>query len=325
MISYTGLPDIWSRRALEARYNPLKVSRTIWQVESWWWTQARRSWLDSLANIVNTKTWHAPEWEEIGLVAMNVVLRVGSWSARRFVEWRKAHRRATHPGTPELIKMAAPGEGVTVLQAFDWSGIEDIDWAMLEGETWGQFKARVFTPLRDQVYAVPTEFCDRYVATRLPPIVGATEELQGRVRDFLAYAQREAWDDQMLEGKLRAAGDWPLARVRNQIRTESATLYNCGRFYHFAADEAIIGYTYIVTLDDRTTEICRELHEQTVRAEDLRAVPPLHFSCRTLLEPIFDFERPVFADIDDLPEPGEGKWERFEGFGQKDLIAELRG
>ena len=159
----------------------------------------------------------------------------------------------------------------------------------------------------------------------MPPIVGATEELQGRVRDVIRDAQIEAWTARELERQLTKAGDWPLARVRNQIRTETATMYNAGRFQHFAGDESIVGYEYLVTLDDRTTEICRELSDQKVRAEDLRAVPPLHFNCRTVLEPLFEFERPRFEDIETLPEPGDEHYPQFEGFGQSELIEETRG
>ncbi len=54
---------------------------------------------------------------------------------------------------------------------------------------------------------------------------------------------------------------------------------------------------------------------------ELKAVPPLHYQCRTILMPIFAWERTKFNEDGEVPVPGQGEFQQFEGFGQPDLLA----
>lgn len=310
MITYAGLPDIWH---LPTRYNSLQISRMVWLTERWWWRTCHRHVENIIDDILSHRGMPPAELEEAGLVAMNVIARLGAWSAKRFSEEAKRRRRA--PGTARLLP-------VQMAAADPW----DVSWARLEGENWGAFKQRVFTPLRDETFGIATGFVDRYVATRLPPIANADEQLQRRVRDIVSEAQGKVWTRKEFEGALRKAGSWPLARVRTQIRTETSTMYNGGRFAHMAEDDAVVGYQYEVVLDDRTTDICTELADVKVSKEDLRDNPPIHFACRTVLIPIFEWEKGFkWANPSEIPSPGEGNYAQYEGFGQHELVAEFGG
>lgn len=309
MLSYAGLPDIWH---LPERYNPLQISRMVWLAERWWWRTCHGQIESLIADALAHRGLSEPELEEAGRVAMNVIARLGAWSAKRFGEVAKSRRRI--PGTAKLkpVQMAAPIPG-------------EISWERLAGETWEEFKHRVFGPLVDATFGIATDFLDRYVAKRLPPIANADEQLRRRVRDVVHEAQGQVWTDRELESALRSAGNWPLARVRTQIRTETSTMYNGGRFAHMAEDEAIVGYEYDVTQDDRTSDICEELVGVTVAKDDLTAVPPNHPNCRTVLVPIFEWQSGFqWSDPSGIPSPGEGNYAQYEGFGQHDLIDEFR-
>jgi len=319
-VDFSGLPDIFSRAALTARYNPLQVRRMVWLAERWWWQQAGAAWESVIRGVRSPgDVPDVQEWDLIADVAMNCILRVGGLGARKQGQLRRAKPWAKPPSlTLRTVAMADEGDPYGVL--------DGIDWSMLDGETWDEFKLRVFAPLSEQVYGIPTDFANRYVETRLPPIRAAEEQTRARVADVMRDAMLHGWQDKEIEANLRATGQWPLARVRNQVRTETATMFNAGRFRAFQADEEVVGYEYVVTLDERTTAICQALAGKKVKASEIEAVPPLHYQCRTVLEPIFSFDSGYkFDEAGLLPAPGRGNYMQFAGFGQPELVKETWG
>ena len=310
MITHSGLPPIIDTEALPTTYSSFTVSRYAWLAETWWWSQARREYDAAIARVVAGREWTDPQWAEVGRTAMATVARVGSWGIKAYIAWADAHRGKRKPAAQlRTVRMAA-----------------EVDWTQLDGETYEQFADRVFTPLREAVYGVPVGFVDEYVATRIPPIVDATAELRERVQGIMAQSQMTGMATNELEAALQAAGEWPLARVRNQIRTETSTMYNAGRWQHMARDEMVAAYRVVATLDLRTTAFCRAMHGTVIRQGDMQAIPPYHYQCRTIVEPVFEWERAATLQPSEILVPGEGNFANapYQGFGQRDLVARFR-
>lgn len=307
MLNLTGLPSLWQ---WPPRYTAALTTRRVWLVERWWWREAHLE-LRRVLEAATAGYVQAPAWAEIADVAGHAIIRLGAYGAKQECAIAKRRGRAATPRLRTVQMAEGPGE---------------VSWERWPGEDWEQYKRRVFTPLHDEMFGVPTAFCERYVARHLPLIRDAEEETRRRVQAIVDSAQRDWVSDRELQRRLQAAGNWPLARVRTQIRTETSNLYNAGRFVYMEGDEAVVGYEYVVTLDGRTTELCKALAGKRVRAEDLKAVPPLHFNCRTILAPVFDFDR-GFAWAEAVPVPGEGDYRgaQYQGFGQPELFAEVRG
>ncbi len=309
MLNLSGLPNLWQE---PRRYTAAVTSRRVWRVERWWWREAHLE-LRRVLEAAREGYVRSPAWSEIADLAGQAIIRLGAWGAKQECAIAKRRGRAATPRlrTVQMAEEPVPGQ---------------VSWERWPGETWEQYKARVFTPLHDSMFGVPTAFCERYVAKHLPLIRGAEEETRRRVQQIVDQAQREWLTDKEYQAKLQAAGNWPLARVRTQIRTETSNLYNAGRYAYMESDEAVVGYEYVVTLDGRTTDLCKALAGKRVRAGELKAVPPLHFNCRTVLAPVFDFDR-GFAWDRDVPAPGEGLYQgaSYKGFGQPALVEEFRG
>lgn len=87
----------------------------------------------------------------------------------------------------------------------------------------------------------------------------------------------------------------------------SGHIYNMASLSRYQADSMVSAYAYLVTQDDRTTQICLGYVDVLVSATALRDVPPLHFMCRTVLEPYFAWENPALT--------GYGEAEPQKGFG----------
>ena len=94
------------------------------------------------------------------------------------------------------------------------------------------------------------------------------------------HSEEEATD---LIGKLiDGRTEWQARRI---ARTEMTRLYNLGLVQAYKDAPDLWGYEYDVTLDDRTTEICKPLAGLQFRKDQLtpEKMPPLHISCRTVL------------------------------------------
>lgn len=77
--------------------------------------------------------------------------------------------------------------------------------------------------------------------------------------------------------------------LERYARTKTTEIFNKGRLAFFDNSEAVDGYQYSAVLDGRTTAICAGLHGKKFK-KGTQPVPPMHFSCRSLLIPITIFE-----------------------------------
>ena len=72
-------------------------------------------------------------------------------------------------------------------------------------------------------------------------------------------------------------------------RTKLTETMNRGRLEFFEESKIVKGYQYSAILDGRTTSICQGLHGKKFK-EGEQPIPPMHFSCRSLLIGITVFE-----------------------------------
>lgn len=91
------------------------------------------------------------------------------------------------------------------------------------------------------------------------------------------------------------------ARADIIARTESSKAFNWGRRSRFDQSAALAGYRYSAIMDQRTTEICKALHDASWEKgnPDLdHNTPPNHFRCRSILVPIHKYKDWTFRDPD---------------------------
>jgi len=91
-------------------------------------------------------------------------------------------------------------------------------------------------------------------------------------------------------------------RIERNVRTNVSRAYNESRKqqYQDLSDE-IVAYQFSAIMDGRTSRLCRSLDEKIFKPTEIdRYNPPLHFSCRSLLVPIFHDEE--FTGYDSMPE-----------------------
>jgi SPP1 gp7 family putative phage head morphogenesis protein len=247
-------------------------------------------------------------------------LAIGGWAGRRLIE--EEREKAGEGALP--AGLAVPQ---VALREGDW---RELNRALGKLRVTGQGRLSVPRAIAEQLkfpegfrrsFGIDPEVARGYVEERLPPIVGATEELQRRVRDAVGKAGREAWDPEQLEQDLQRIGGWSDSRVRNQMRTESGTMFERGRFTGFAEDPAIVGYRFLVTQDRRTTAICRAHVGVVVSVGQLQAIPPFHYQCRTRLIPVF-----AWSELGNRIGGGSGQAqpEVMGGFGQGGFVAEMK-
>lgn len=80
-------------------------------------------------------------------------------------------------------------------------------------------------------------------------------------------------------------------RLENIARTEVAKIYSQSRWREFDSTEEIVGYEVAAIKDLRTTDICRARDGKRFPKDQIEGnLPPYHFSCRTVLLPIFAWE-----------------------------------
>lgn len=85
-------------------------------------------------------------------------------------------------------------------------------------------------------------------------------------------------------------------------RTKSTEVLNKGRHAFFEDSGVVSAYQYSAILDGRTTAICAGLHGKVFQ-KGTEPIPPLHFSCRSLLVPITQFEEFTADDKPNAKDP----------------------
>lgn len=101
--------------------------------------------------------------------------------------------------------------------------------------------------------------------------------------------------------------------LQTVIRTKTTEIYNSARKTYWETDklakELVSAYEYSAIIDDRTSDVCRELDGKIFEKGEFidKVTPPLHFSCRSILVPVTRFEDYTPAaepSIDSLKEMG---------------------
>lgn len=98
--------------------------------------------------------------------------------------------------------------------------------------------------------------------------------------------------------------------LNRQIRNATMDTMNAGRFNRGQASDQVIGYRYNAILDDRTTDLCRSLHDLIFPKADPRVGiyrPPNHHQCRSYYDYVFAWEMPEWSAFpDEQPAKGFG-------------------
>jgi len=131
------------------------------------------------------------------------------------------------------------------------------------------------------------------------------DDLLKRARNIMLTALRNGEAEEETMRKLFEAwvpylGDGvdidTMSRLRTIIRTNTTGAYNQGIVVETRAPDVAKGVAalvYIAVLDQVTTPICTLLHGLAVIPEEERLdviTPPNHFNCRSVLEPIVNFD-----------------------------------
>lgn len=128
------------------------------------------------------------------------------------------------------------------------------------------------------------------------------------VKEALLEGFRQGWDEartmkeiQKFFNQYEAPREVTPSRIRVVVRTNYTDAYNQGRLMEYrdpALEGMVIGVRFSAILDDRTTEICKTLHNTAFALDDPMMksfTPPMHFNCRSLLTPIFKWDTMAVA------------------------------
>jgi len=77
--------------------------------------------------------------------------------------------------------------------------------------------------------------------------------------------------------------------LERYARTKSTEVFNRGRMEYFSSTGIVSAYQFAAILDDRTSDVCGNLHGLTFPAGEA-PIPPMHFNCRSVLVPITKYE-----------------------------------
>ena len=107
---------------------------------------------------------------------------------------------------------------------------------------------------------------------------------QGLPEDRIASSIEEEMED--------ASKKW----LQTVIRTKTTEMFNAARKTYWETDpiasQLVEAYEFSAILDDRTSDVCRELDGKIFDKGDYidKITPPLHFNCRSILVPVTKFQ-----------------------------------
>ena len=137
----------------------------------------------------------------------------------------------------------------------------------------------------------PAEGLAWYQSYNLKLVGVAQQELLDKTKGVISRGAELGLAPRDIKAEISQTFDsFSRARLSMIVRSESSLIYNTSSLTRYAQDPMVTGYRYLVVVDDRTTEICLGFADMIVDARDLRDVPPLHFNCRSVLEPLFVWE-----------------------------------
>jgi SPP1 gp7 family putative phage head morphogenesis protein len=121
--------------------------------------------------------------------------------------------------------------------------------------------------------------------------------------------------------------DFAANRLENIARTETAEVYEQASVSEYEAEDSIVAYEVVATIDSRTTAVCRHRNGMVIPKDKVNGwKPPYHYFCRTQLVPVFDFENQDVtpkAVREVGPQPFDGFGARYRTFpATKDKAAQ---
>lgn len=145
----------------------------------------------------------------------------------------------------------------------------------------------------------PFEGVDWYAKHTLE-LAGIVEQaVRDTVKDIIMEARLTGQShDQLMEQLNEVIPEVGWQRLENIARTESARIYERGKWETYSGHPDVVGYQIHAIMDSRTTPICEELNGRIIPIGTGPALwPPFHYQCRTTVSPILDIEtdQPGFA------------------------------
>lgn len=121
--------------------------------------------------------------------------------------------------------------------------------------------------------------------------------ITNKMRNQLIQGIKNGMNERDLLSDLRDLGKQESDKwLETVIRTKATEMFNRARKSYWDNDEfakqIVDAYQFSAILDDRTSEVCRFMDGKIFTKDEfiVRATPPLHFNCRSILVPVTKFE-----------------------------------
>jgi SPP1 gp7 family putative phage head morphogenesis protein len=157
-------------------------------------------------------------------------------------------------------------------------------------------------PKMDKKFALeedllPSEFLEIIDAEAFKMVGDYSINITNKMRNRLVTGLKNGVNEREMLKQLRELGEDETDKwLKTVIRTKSTEMFNRGRKSFWDNDEfakqIIEAYQYSAIMDDRTSDVCRELDGKVFEKGEYTThlTPPLHFNCRSILVPVTKFE-----------------------------------
>lgn len=168
----------------------------------------------------------------------------------------------------------------------------DIDKALKEAFLKGHNKAQKEVGRNLAVNSEKLDFLSTYT---FDLINGLTEDMKNKLKQILRRGLIENRDLSFISKEISKALEVSLNRAKTIARTETNRIANNGRLEAYISG-GVEKIKWVSSIDNRTTDICRELNGQVVKigenfklknGEEISS-PPAHINCRSTIVPVFD-------------------------------------
>lgn len=166
-------------------------------------------------------------------------------------------------------------------------------------QSYNTAQQEIFPNQKEKQFAIellPEEFLEILDAESFSIVGDYTFNITKKARAIVTQGIKDGWSQseivKMLRGELENTTEvW----TNTMLRTKTTEIYNEARKKYYETDklakDVVEAYQWSAILDDRTSEVCREL-DQTIFPVDMSSSlkPPAHYNCRSLLIPITKYE-----------------------------------
>ncbi len=162
----------------------------------------------------------------------------------------------------------------------------------------------------DEDHMLPEDFLRVLQAESFKIVGDYSTDITKKAKNIINQGIKDGVGEGPIVAQLREEmSDYTERWVSTVVRTKTTEIYNDARKSFWDTDpiaaQVIEAYQYSSILDDRTTDICRELDGKIFdKGEFLdRTTPPVHMNCRSLLVPVTRFE--PYKDDPSYVKPGK--------------------